>query len=206
MNFLYTKFWQTQEVTSLNRLPSHSPLHSWRDEQPALGNGESTSELSLDGTWQFRLFDNPLMVPDSWPTELIDSSDIQVPGNWQTQGFDKPIYTNVKFPFPVDPPRVPEANPTGCYLTSFDLPGHWPPDEQTRICFDGVDSAFYLWCNNQFVGYSQDSRLAAEFDLSTYLQSGENTIAVMVLRLCDGSYLEDQDMWNLSGIFRSVRL
>ena len=206
MNFLYTKFWQTQEVTSLNRLPSHSPLHSWRDEQSALKNDESTSQLSLDGTWQFRLFDNPLMVPDSWPGELIDSSDIQVPGNWQTQGFDKPIYTNVKFSFPADPPRVPEANPTGCYLTSFDLPGHWPSDEQIRICFDGVDSAFYLWCNSQFIGYSQDSRLAAEFDLSTHLQSGENTIAVMVLRLCDGSYLEDQDMWNLSGIFRSVRL
>ena len=206
MNFLYTKFWQTQEVTSLNRLPSHGPLHSWRDEQSALENTESTSELTLDGTWQFRLFDNPMMVPDSWPTELIDSSDIQVPGNWQTQGFDKPIYTNVKYPFPVDPPRVPEANPTGCYLTRFDLSGQSPPGEQTRICFDGVDSAFYLWCNNQFVGYSQDSRLAAEFDLSPYLLSGENKVAVMVLRLCDGSYLEDQDMWNLSGIFRSVRL
>ena len=206
MNFLYTKFWQTQEVTSLNRLPSHSPLHSWRDEQSALENRESTSELTLNGTWQFRLFDNPMMVPDSWPTELINSSDIQVPGNWQTQGFDKPIYTNVKYPFPVDPPRVPDANPTGCYLKLFDLSGHSPPDEQTRICFDGVDSAFYLWCNNQFVGYSQDSRLAAEFDLSPYLLPRENTLAVMVLRLCDGSYLEDQDMWNLSGIFRSVRL
>ncbi|MGV0036443.1 MAG: beta-galactosidase [Candidatus Azotimanducaceae bacterium WSBS_2022_MAG_OTU7] len=206
MNFLETKFWQTQEVTSLNRLPSHSPLHSWRDEQSALGNRQSASELSLDGTWQFRLFDNPLMVPGSWPGKLIDASDIQVPGNWQTQGFDTPIYTNVKFPFRVNPPHVPEANPTGCYLTSVDLPVHWHSDEQIRICFDGVDSAFYLWCNNRFVGYSQDSRLAAEFDLSTHLHPGENTIAVMVLRLCDGSYLEDQDMWNLSGIFRSVRL
>jgi beta-galactosidase len=106
----------------------------------------------------------------------------------------------------VVPPRVPEANPTGCYLTSVFLPDDWSADEQSRICFDGVDSAFYLWCNNRFVGYSQDSRLAAEFDVSTHLHSGENTIAVMVLRLCDGSYLEDQDMWNLSGIFRSVRL
>nr|MCS5584155.1 hypothetical protein [Pseudomonadales bacterium] len=96
MNFLYTKFWQTQEVTSLNRLPSHSPLHSWRDEQSALENGASTSELKLDGTWRFKLFDSPQMIPDSWPTELLDSSDIQVPGNWQTQGFDRPIYTNVK--------------------------------------------------------------------------------------------------------------
>ncbi|MFP6881438.1 MAG: hypothetical protein VCA34_10835, partial [Roseibacillus sp.] len=206
MNFLETKFWQTQEVTSLNRLPSHSPLHSWRDEQSALENRESSNEQTLNGTWRFKLFDSPQMIPDSWPAQLDGSKDIQVPGNWQTQGFDKPIYTNVKYPFPVDPPRVPDANPTGCYLTSFELPGHWLPDEQTRICFDGVDSAFYLWCNNQFVGYSQDSRLAAEFDLSTHLHAGENTIAVMVLRLCDGSYLEDQDMWNLSGIFRSVRL
>ena len=206
MNFLDTKFWQTQEVTSLNRLPSHSPLHSWRDEPSALEERESKSEMNLDGTWQFKLFESPANIPGSWPGELIGSSDIRVPGNWQTQGFDKPIYTNVKFPFPVDPPRVPEANPTGCYRTSFDLPDHWSSDEQIRICFDGVDSAFYLWCNHQFVGYSQDSRLGAEFDLSTHLHSGENTIAVTVMRLCDGSYLEDQDMWNLSGIFRSVRL
>ena len=206
MNFLETKFWQTQEVTSLNRLPSHSPLHSWRDEQSALENRESPSEQSLDGTWRFKLFDSPQMIPDSWPAQLDDAEDIQVPGNWQTQGFDKPIYTNVKYPFPVDPPRVPEANPTGCYLTSVVLPDDWSPDEQSRICFDGVDSAFYLWCNNGFVGYSQDSRLAAEFDVSSHLRAGENTIAVMVLRLCDGSYLEDQDMWNLSGIFRSARL
>ncbi len=206
MNFLVTKFWQTQEVTSLNRLPSHSPLHSWRDEQSAKENRESASEICLDGTWLFALFDNPSMIPDAWPAELPNASEIQVPGNWQTQGFDTPIYTNVKFPFRVDPPRVPEANPTGCYRKSFDLSDHWSPDEQTRICFDGVDSAFYLWCNNQFVGYSQDSRLSAEFDLTTHLHSGENTLAVMVLRLCDGSYLEDQDMWNLSGIFRSVRL
>ena len=206
MNFRYTKFWQTQEVTSFNRLPSHSPMNSWRDEVSAINSNESSNNLSLDGVWRFKLFESPEAVPDTWPNELVGASNIQVPGNWQTQGFDKPIYTNVKYPFPVNPPMVPELNPTGCYQTKFDLPDHWALDQQIRICFDGVDSAFYLWCNNKFVGYSQDSRLAAEFDLSDHIKRGENNIAVAVLRLCDGSYLEDQDMWNLSGIYRSVKL
>ena len=129
-----------------------------------------------------------------------------MPGNWQLQGFDRPVYTNVKYPFPVTPPYVPKENPTGCYTTSFDLPAVWSTDEQVRIVFEGVDSAFYLWCNGEFVGYSQDSRLPADFELTRFLRSGENHISVCVLRLSDGSYLEDQDMWNLSGIYRDVYL
>ena len=133
-------------------------------------------------------------------------SDMTVPGHWQLQGFDHPIYTNVQFPFPCNPPIVPDANPTGCYQRSFSMPSTWSSEEQIRIIFEGVDSAFHLWCNEQWVGYSQDSRLPAEFDLSRFLVAGQNTLSVLVIRRCDGSYMEDQDMWNMSGIYRSVRL
>jgi beta-galactosidase len=201
-----TQFWQTQEVTSLNRLPAHTPLYSWRDEKSARENQSSCSRMTLNGEWQFSLFESPEDVPDTWPAPLDESSKVVVPGNWQLQGFDRPVYTNVKYPFDVNPPHVPTQNPTGCYTTNFKVPEHWSSEEQIRIVFDGVDSAFYLWCNEQLVGYSQDSRLPADFDLSRILEPGDNRLSVCVLRLCDGSYLEDQDMWNLSGIFRDVYL
>ena len=102
-----------------------------------------------------------------------------VPGNWQLQGFDRPIYTNVKYPFPCDPPRVPEDNPTGCYHRTVTIAKDWLGDEQVRIAFDGVDSAFHLWCNGTWIGYSQDSRLPAEFDLTKHLL-GENRLKVVV--------------------------
>lgn len=190
----------------MNRLPAHTPLYSWRDEQQALRGDTGDSRLSLDGTWLFSLFDSPDAVPDTWPEHFTPESRIIVPGNWQTQGFDKPIYTNVQYPFAADPPRVPDNNPTGCYSRTFELDDNWCTGQHTRIVFEGVDSAFYLWCNGEWIGYSQDSRLPAEFDISQHLRQGANRIDVMVLRLCDGSYLEDQDMWNLSGIYRSVYL
>ena len=121
------------------------------------------------------------------------------------QGFDTPIYTNVTYPIAVNPPFEPQENPTGCYSLTFHIDEQWLANGQTRIVFDGVNSAFYLWCNGQWVGYSQDSRLPAEFDLSNVLVAGENRLAVMVLRWCDGSYLEDQDMWRMSGISWSSR-
>ena len=199
--------WQTPEVTSRNRLPAHTPLSSWRSEVDALRNLPSPSVLDLDGEWSFALFDRPEDVPDDWASPgFAADRTIKVPGNWQLQGFDRPIYTNVKYPFPCDPPRVPEQNPTGCYSRVFTLPEGWRGENQIRIIFDGVDSAFYLGCNGHPVGYSQDSRLPAEFDLTPFLKAGENHLAVNVLRWSDGSYLECQDMWWLSGIFRSVRL
>ena len=210
MNFKEQKAWLTPEITSQNRLNSHAPLSSWRSEQDAMLDKPSTATLSLDGQWKFTLFASPMDVTDAWyqpeNASLVDFKQIEVPGNWQLQGYDKPIYTNVKYPFPCTPPITPAENPTGCYLRSFTLPEQWLSEETISVVFDGVDSAFYLWCNGHWVGYSQDSRLAAEFDLTPFLKSGENQIAVMVLRLCDGSYMEDQDMWNLSGIYRSVSL
>ena len=201
------RFWQTPEVTSQNRLPAHTPLSSWRNEEDALDDLSSSSRISLDGDWQFTLFDRPEDVPERWARiGLENEAVVTVPGNWQLQGFDHPIYTNVKYPFPCKPPLVPEDNPTGCYSKVFKLAESLEAGGKTRIIFDGVNSAFYLWCNGHWVGYSQDSRLPAEFDLTAFLSTGQNRLAVMVLRWSDGSYLECQDMWWLSGIFRSVSL
>ena len=211
MDYKNQRAWQTPEITSLNRMPSHTPLSSWRDESEARADLASTSVLFLDGnpreSWRFSYFETVEKVPDSWPGAPIEMCDITVPGHWQLQGFDRPIYTNIKYPFPCKPPVVPEANPTGCYERTFNLPADWKVgEEQIRVIFEGVDNAFHIWCNAEWVGYSQDSRLPAEFDLSPYLTPGENTLSVLVMRYSDGSYLEDQDMWNLSGIYRSVYL
>ena len=199
--------WENPECFGINRLPAHAPLRSFRGEDNARAGIAGSRTLSLDGQWQFSFFDRPEDVAASWLTQDTEDSDsIEVPSNWQLHGYDKPIYTNVKYPFPVDPPCVPTDNPTGCYSKEFHVPNEWLASGRTRVIFNGVNSAFYLVCNGQFVGYSQDSRLPAEFDLTDFLRRGDNRIAVMVLRWSDGSYLEDQDMWWLSGIFRSVEL
>lgn len=199
--------WQNPACTHYQRLPAHPPFASWRDAAAAREDVTSASQQWLNGEWQFSYFSHPQAVPENWlEQDLPDANPIAVPANWQLAGYDAPIYTNVKYPIPVNPPLVPEDNPTGCYSRRFTVDAAWLAGGQTRIIFDGVNSAFYLWCNGQFIGYSQDSRLPAEFDLSAVLQPGENRLAVMVLRWCDGSYLEDQDMWRMSGIFRDVSL
>ncbi len=200
--------WENPSVFAVNRLPTHSPLRAYDSEQSALQDAPSPYRHSLNGTWSFNLFPQPEAVPEAFSAiefEYLDWPSIEVPANWQMQGFDRPIYTNVKYPFAVNPPKVPSDNPTGCYRRIFSLPAAWQA-RQTHIIFEGVNSAFHLWCNGQWLGYSQDSRLPAEFDLSPYLVDGENHLAVMVMRWSDGSYLEDQDMWWLSGIFRDVTL
>ncbi|MFM5213860.1 beta-galactosidase [Aeromonas hydrophila] len=207
--------WQTQAITAVNRLSAHTPLFSWRSEAAARDDLASPSRTLLDGEWRFSFFAAPELVPEHWLVkDLPDACAIKVPGNWQLDAAypglrpatDVPIYTNIKYPFPCDPPRVPADNPTGCYSRDFSVPADWLASGQTRIIFDGVDSAFHLFCNGRWVGYSQDSRLPAEFDLTSFLCGGDNRLAVLVLRWSDGSYLEDQDMWRMSGIFRSVSL
>lgn len=210
--------WQNHLVTSsLSRMAAHAPLNAYPDvqnevEKGAVEKAGSCYRQSLNGEWRFCLFENPQAVPEEFIQPHFNDADsnsgwttIAVPSNWQLQGFDHPIYTNIQYPFVNNPPFVPEKNPTGCYRTSFHLPENWQ-QRQVRINFDGVSSAFHLWCNGVWVGYAQDSRVAAEFDLSQFIQAGENQLAVMVLRWSDGSYLEDQDMWWLSGIFRDVTL
>lgn len=199
--------WEQPGTTQLNRLAAHPPFHSWRDAQQARDDIASPRRQNLNGSWNFSYFDRPENVPQSWLLQdLPQAESIQVPANWQLFGYDSPIYTNVQYPIPVTPPEVPQHNPTGCYSLIFHPDQSWLNHGQTRIIFDGVNSAFHLWCNGRWVGYSQDSRLPAEFDLSDFLQPGTNRLAVMVLRWCDGSYLEDQDMWRMSGIFRDVTL
>ncbi|KAL2478168.1 glycoside hydrolase family 2 protein [Forsythia ovata] len=167
---------------------------------------------SLSGYWKFFLAPSPSSTPiNFYDSSFQDSSwdAIPVPSNWQTHGFDIPIYTNVIYPFPLDPPRVPEENPTGCYRTYFHIPKEW---EGRRIFlhFEAVDSAFFAWVNGHPIGYSQDSRLPAEFEITDICYpSGSdqgNSLAVQVMRWSDGSYLEDQDHWWLSGIHRDVLL
>lgn len=199
--------WENPVVTQWHRLAAHAPLHSWCDENQAREDTLSPNTQLLNGDWCFSFFTAPEQVPTSWPEQdCPDAVLTPVPSNWQMQGFDTPIYTNVTYPIPVNPPFVPAENPTGCYSLTFTVDESWLQSGQTRIVFDGVNSAFYLWCNGQWIGYSQDSRLPAEFDLTPSLRAGDNRLAVMVLRWCDGSYLEDQDMWRMSGIFRDVTL
>ncbi|WP_086662103.1 glycoside hydrolase family 2 TIM barrel-domain containing protein [Lentzea kentuckyensis] len=148
--------------------------------------------LSLNGTWDFRLDDG------DWGT-------ITVPGHWQLQGHGSPAYTNVKYPFPVEPPFVPSENPTGDYRLVFDLPENWP-DEPAALRFDGIDSCGRIWLNDTELGITRGSRLPAEFEVGHLLRPSGNVLTVRVHQWSAGSYLEDQDMWWMSGIFRAVTL
>ncbi|WP_413112942.1 beta-galactosidase [Thaumasiovibrio sp. DFM-14] len=206
-DILQRRDWENPQSVSIHCLKAHSPLSSFRHPDHALDD-RYMQRRPLNGQWTFKLFDSPEQVDGTFIQPAFNDThwdNITVPSNWQCQGYDKPIYANVKYPFEVTPPFVPAENPTGCYRTTFSLTDLELINVQ-RLIFDGVNSAFHLWCNGDWVGYSQDSRLPAEFDLTPYLVAGENTLAVMVMRWCDGSYLEDQDMWWLSGIFRDVTL
>ncbi|OWM90042.1 hypothetical protein CDL15_Pgr026955 [Punica granatum] len=167
---------------------------------------------SLSGYWKFFMAPSPNDVPANFHGRTFQDSDwdnLPVPSNWQMHGFDRPIYTNSDYPFPVNPPHVPLENPTGCYRTYFSIPKEWK-GRRILLHFEAVDSAFYAWINGVPVGYSQDSRLPAEFEITDYCYpSGseeKNVLAVQVFKWSDGSYLEDQDHWWLSGIHRDVLL
>jgi beta-galactosidase/beta-glucuronidase len=166
----------------------------------------------LNGVWKFQLcptvdFALRLRREGSRGGQTL-AGEIVVPGHWQLlkKTTDAPIYTNIKYIIPVDPPKVPEKNPCGLYKTTFSVPTNWA-ERQLRIKFEGVDSCFYVWLNDVLIGFSKDSRLPAEFDISSHVNAiGSNTLEVLVIRYSDASFLEDQDMWNLSGIFRDVSL
>lgn len=171
---------------------------------------------TLNGDWKFHFAKNPDSRPADFFKDSYDTSkwkDIKVPGNWQMQGYDFPIYTNVTYPFwgngnstNVQPPFAPtQYNPVGSYKRTFTIPTGWE-GRQTFISFQGVESAFYVWVNGQKVGYSEDSFTAKDFNITPYLKEGENTLAVEVYRWSDGSWLEDQDFFRFSGIFRDVYL
>lgn len=170
--------------------------------------------LLLNGKWDFFYAPNPLHAPEptcscgangliqSPEDKLTDKwSSITVPGHWELQGYGKPHYTNVIYPFPVCPPYVPSENPTGTYRRSFRVPNQWDASSQLRLRFDGVDSAYHLWVNGVQVGYAQGSRNPAEFDVTDFVSwDSDNELFVRVYKWSDGSYIEDQDQWWLSGM------
>ncbi|MEZ0536438.1 glycoside hydrolase family 2 TIM barrel-domain containing protein [Caldicellulosiruptoraceae bacterium PP1] len=202
--------WQNPKLLHQNREEPRSYFIPYESIQKALINSSHLSErfYSLNGNWKFFYADSPFKAPEDFENPNFDHSswaDIFVPSNWQLQGYDKPNYTNVAYPIPVDPPYVPDYNPTGIYFRTFDIATKYL-DFSTYLIFEGVDSFFYLWINGNFVGFSKGSHISHEFDISEYLKDGENTIAVMVLKHSDATYLEDQDKWRLSGIFRDVYL
>lgn len=205
-----TKYYEDLTVMQLNRETPRSYYVPYSSETAALSKkrGQSPFYQNLNGTWKFQYYTSVKNVGEGFYEEGTDVSgwdDLTVPSCWQVKGYDQCHYTNVNYPFPCDPPYVPNENPAGTYVRDFNVSENWN-GKSKYIVFEGVISCFYLWVNGKFVGYSQGSRMPAEFDISTYLRSGRNRIAVMVLKWCDGSYLEDQDLWRFSGIFRDVYL
>lgn len=202
--------WKNPGLTNRNRRPARTYSIPFADVATALTmeRGSSPSFLLLNGEWSFSFSETPEASEQGFEMPDFDDTEwdrIPVPSSWQMLGYGKPHYTNVIYPFPVDPPNVPTDNPTGCYRRNFVMPEAWE-DHRIYLHFQGVDSAFEVWVNGEYVGFSKGSRVPAEFDITDVVTAGENTLAVKVYQWSDGSYLEDQDMWWLSGIFRDVYL
>ncbi len=200
------------DVLHRNRLDSRSYFVSYNNKNDALKLSKEIKEnyILLNGTWKFYYSQYPELSPEKFYEGDFDTSnwdDISVPGNWQLQGYGYPHYTDLIYPFPIDPPKVPSKNPTGCYSRTFNIPKSWDNGKRIILRFEGVDSGFHVWINGKFIGYSQGSRMPSEFDITDFVVVDNiNSISVRVYQWTDGSYLEDQDMWWLSGIFRDVSI
>ncbi len=205
--------WENPLVTQINREPMRATFSHYKSAEEAAEYGaESPFVLSLNGEWRFNYTHNAAERPTSFvePKFDIESWDtIAVPGAWELQGYGTLIYTNATYPFKRNPPYTEgsfeNGTPVGSYIREFTLPRKWR-DREIFIKFDGVSSAYYLWINGRRVGYAEDSFLPSEFNITPYLQSGVNRVALQVFRWCDGSYLEDQDGWRTSGILRNVEI
>ncbi len=204
------KYYEDLSVLHKNTMPNRSyyipaaePL-----KDPVWEREASGRFMLLSGEWKFRYFDSIYDVKEEFFREGYDTNGfdtVSVPGVWQNYGYDRHQYTNTRYPFPMDPPWVPHENPCGEYVYTFT----WHRDEKAPgayLNFEGVDSCLYVWLNGNFVGYSQVSHSTSEFDVTQSLKEGENTLCVLVLKWCDGSYMEDQDKFRMSGIFRDVYL
>ncbi|WP_340022916.1 glycoside hydrolase family 2 TIM barrel-domain containing protein [Paenibacillus sp. FSL K6-1096] len=212
----YPEWNNNPEIFQLNRIDAHASMMSFPAAAEALkGDKEASSRYqSLNGTWKFAFAETPDARIKEFYQSDYDSSgwaEIAVPSHWQFQGYDYPQYTNVRYPWEVSepdlkPPFAPTVyNPVGSYLRSFTVPQDWN-GQPVFLSFQGVESAFYVWVNGELAGYCEDTFTASEFDITAYLQPGENKLAVEVYRWCDASWLEDQDFWRLSGIYRDVYL
>jgi len=204
-------YWQDLSVYKVNTEEPRATFIAF-DSVDKVANEDYNSSpyyKLLNGDWKFNWSANPSSVPADFFKPEFDVSkwdELSVPANWQMHGYDYPIYTNITYPFPLNPPFMPEDdNPTGAYRTNFTVPTHWD-GQQVFIHFGGVNSGFYLYINGEEVGYSEGSKTAAEFNITQYLKTGDNVLAAKVIRHTDGSYLEDQDFWRVSGIERDVYL
>lgn len=218
--------WENEHVFEQNKMEARVASYSYKSADDALNGDRNSARIkSLNGIWKFNFVEKA----ENRPTNFMGSNfndpnwkDIEVPSNWELKGYGQPIYTNIVYPFtpnildptltfdwkgpqPPRPPKIYRDNPVGSYFRDFEVPTDWK-DQSIIIHFGGVTSAFYIWINGEKVGYSQGSCLAAEFDITNYVKPGKNRVAVQVFRWSDGSYLEDQDMWRLSGIHREVLL
>ena len=217
--------WENPHITQINRYEAHTRWGACASFTDAASMSASKWITSLDGEYQFKLVSNPDEAGDFYLPGYDASgfSAINVPGNWETQGFGEPIYTNTEYPWNdepgrhflmqakadgtkvYNPPYLPESNPTGCYRHPFTVPSEYL-ERDIFIRFEGVETAYILWINGEFVGYSEDSKLPSEFLINEYLRPGKNLLALQVMRFATGTWLEDQDYWYLSGIYRSVSL
>lgn len=204
------KHYENLDILHENTMPDRSyyiPASEKIDD--LIEHRELSSRFQLlNGNWKFKYYKSIYQLKDHFyknDYKPVDYIDIPVPGMWQNYGVDQYHYTNFRYPFPIDPPFVPHENPCGTYIHNFNYES---TSELPNVFlnFEGVDSCFYVWLNNQYVGYSQVSHSTSEFDVSKYIKNGFNTLAILVLKWCDGSYLEDQDKFRMSGIFRDVYL
>ncbi|MGJ8691593.1 MAG: glycoside hydrolase family 2 TIM barrel-domain containing protein [Thalassotalea sp.] len=212
------KEWEDPAVISRNKMPTRATTYSFANVEDALtGDRNNSAYLNLNGQWQFKYQTDDEVIDQSFTRQGFDASmwdNIQVPSSIELLGYGIPYYTNTQLPFysgngseplPDTSPKITKANPVSFYIKDFELPKGWD-EKQLILHFGGVSSAFYVWVNGQKVGYSQGSRIPAEFDISAFVKTGKNKIALQVMRWSDGSYLEGQDMWKLSGIHREVML
>ncbi|MGL5314014.1 MAG: glycoside hydrolase family 2 TIM barrel-domain containing protein, partial [Peptostreptococcaceae bacterium] len=203
------KLWENIDILHINRKKDSTLFYSYENREGAFSYDESKSKgyKLLDGEWKFLFLEAPEFSPNGFNNKDYNTenwNNIKVPSNWQMEGYGKMHYTDLYYPFPINPPFVPTKNPTGIYKRKFTLDKNWMR-EKTTLRFHGVDSAFEIWVNGEYVGYSKGSRMQAEFDITEFVKE-ENDITVRVYQFSDATYLEDQDMWWLSGIFRSVEL
>ncbi len=201
--------YENPRLMNINRYPEHSYFIPYADEKSAINGLKQSSPYYaiLNGDWKFSYYERFVDVPEDIAEQPCDGwEELPVPSNWQMYGgYDAPQYVNISYPIPLNPPYVPVDNPCGVYTREFIVPESFDKRE-THIVFEGVDSMFYLYVNAKRVGMSKVPHLPAEFDITEYLEKGTNTLTVVVLKWCDGTYMEDQDFYRVSGIFRDVYL
>ncbi len=197
------RFYEDPAFLSENREAPRAQYIPYDSLEKALAGDRAASRYYclLNGEWDFKFFSRDIDLTD----DIAEWDTVPVPSCWQLHGYEKPYYTNVNYPYPVDPPYVPDENPAGVYRTTFTLDDAWAARE-TFIVFEGVCSSLSLYVNGQYVGYSQGSHVPAEFDLTAFVKAGENELRAVVRKWCSGSYLEDQDCFRMNGIFRDVYL